>query len=409
MKKKMHPWLILILALSLVLTACSSSEGTSSSGENGKVEEVTIGILYPTSGESARIGTVALNAAKLAAEDINAAGGIKSLGGAKVKLEIMDPGSKLESARSAAENLLQNEDVSVLVGAYTSALSMVVSEVTERREVPFVTFSISDELTSRGFKYLFQVAAKGSQFGKMQVEFAKNLVDTSGLTPKVAIVFENTAYGQSTSSMMKEIADEMGFEVALVESFENNSTDAGPLVTKIKSSGASILFPVAYLQDSITIQKTIKQMGVDILTVAGGAGYLMPDFYEAMGKDAEGVTSVAFWNQDVNKPGNEQLSKKYKETYGEIATEVVGGAYSSVWAAALAIDQAGSTDPNKVRDALDALKIEEGHQADVMPGGPIEFDDKGWNSNTNPVMIQWQDGEPRTVYPEADASVELIK
>jgi branched-chain amino acid transport system substrate-binding protein len=409
MKKKFSNWFVILLIISLILTGCASSNGTSSKGESGKVDEVTIGVLYPTSGESARIGSVSVNGAKLAAEEINAAGGIKSLGGAKVKLEVMDPGSKLESARSAAESLLQKENLSAIVGAYTSALSMVVSEVTERHQIPMITYAISDDLTSRDFKYLFQVSAKGSQFGKTQVEFSKGLVAEKGLNPKVAIIFENTAYGQSTSATMEKIAKEHGFEVALFESFENGLTDAGPLVTKIKSSGASILFPVAYLQDSILIQKTIKQMGVEVLTVAGGGGYLMPDFYEAMGSDAEGVTSVSLWNQDVNKPGNEEFSKKYKDAYGEIATEGAGGAYASVWAVALAIEDAASTDPQKVRDALSNIKVEEGHLGDVMPGSPLEFDDTGWNKGTNPVMIQWQDGEPRTVFPEADANAELRK
>lgn len=404
--------MVLLVVLAVAAVGCGGPK-TETSGPKtetkgtAKVEEVLIGVLYPTSGDFARLGEAALNAVKLAAEDINAAGGIKSLGGAKVKLEIMDPGSKPETARSATESLVQKKSVSALTGDYASTLSLVTSEVAERAQIPFATASIADQLTSRNFKYIFQVSPKGSMFGQQQVKFAKEvLVDKKGIPPKAAIVFENTSYGQSTSQGLKKTAEEMGFQVTLFESYEHSFSDATPLVTKIKASGARILFPVSYLQDSILLQKTIKQMGLDVLTVGGGAGYLMPDFYKALGKDAEGVFSVASWNLDVNKPGIDDVAKRYQGKYGEFLTEHSGEAYSATWVIAQAIEKAASTDPKKIRDALSGLKLAAGQKGAIMPGGDIEFDGAGWNKNVHPVMIQWQDGLPRTVYPSEDAKVQ---
>lgn len=398
--------LIVVLALMLLfLAGCGS--GSSNQNSANQVKEVTIGVLYPTSGDQALLGQAALNAVKLAADDINAAGGIKSLGGAKIKLNIVDPGSSVETARSATENIIKNKP-SALTGDYLSALSMVTSEVTERAKIPFVTASIADSLTNRGFKYIFQVSPKGSMFGQTQVEFAKKvLVDEKGLAPKVAIVFENTSYGQSTSKGLLDTAKKLGFNVVLDEAYDANFTDANPLVTKIKASGATVLFPVSYVQDAILIQKAIKQQNVKTFTVAGGAGYLMPDFYKALGTDAEGVISVASWNNDVNKPGVEDIAKRYKEKYGAFLTEHSGEAYSATWVIAKAIDIAGSSDPQKIRDALSTLKLSAGYPGDIMPGGDLEFDQTGWNKNVHPVIIQWQDGMPRTVYPAVDAKNQL--
>lgn len=409
MKKMWSKLLIVSIILSMVaLTGCSSDSQEASTDGGETVTEVSVGVLYPTSGDFAQLGSAALNAVKLAAEDINASGGIKSLGGAKFKLEIMDPGSKPESTRSATENLIQSKNVSAITGDYSSSLSLVTSEVTERAEIPFVTASISDGLSSRGFKYFFQVSPKGSMFGQTQVEFAKKvLVDNKGLAPKAAIVFENTSYGQSTSGGLKKAAEELGFEIVLFEAYESSFTDASPLVTKIKSSGAKILFPVSYLQDAILIQKAIKQMDAGVVTVGGGAGYLMPDFYNALGEAAEGVVSVASWNLDVNKEGIDDVAKRYKEKYGSFLTEHSGEAYSATWVIKHAIEKAGSADPNKIRDALASLIVEEGQGGAIMPGGNIEFDETGWNSNVHPVMIQWQDGLPRTVYPQEDASSKV--
>ncbi len=408
MKRNFTKVLVVVLAFALLfLAGCGSSSQGSATQTQTQVKDVTIGVLYPTSGDQAVLGQAALNAVKLAADDINAAGGIKSLGGAKIKLDIVDPGSATESARSATENIIKDKP-SALTGDYLSALSMVTSEVAERAKIPFVTASVSDALSSRGYKYFFQVSPKSSMFGATQIEFAKKvLVDQKGMAPKAAIVFENTSYGQSTSKGLVDAAKKMGFDVVLNESYDANFTDANPLVTKIKASGATILFPVSYLQDAILIQKAIKQQNVKIFTIGGGAGYLMPDFYNALGKDGEGVISVASWNNDVNKPGVDDIAKRYQAKYGSLLTEHSGEAYSATWAIAKAIDLAKSADPQKIRDSLATLKLDAGYPGDIMPGGQLEFDSTGWNKSVHPVMIQWQDGIPRTIYPDQDAKTQV--
>ncbi|MBS4224184.1 ABC transporter substrate-binding protein [Lederbergia citrea] len=407
----MKKWMKTITAISLSsllllgLTACNGKEAAS---KDGDVKEVVVGVLYPTSGSLARLGGAALKAVELAAEDINEAGGIQSLGGAKLKLEIVDPGEKPESAKSATERVIQNKKVSAITGDYSSSLSLVTSEVAERAKIPFVTASVSDALTSRGMKYLFQVSPKGSMFGESQVKFAKEyLVDKLGKKPKVAIVFEETSYGTSTSEGLKKTAEEMGLDVALYEPYSANFADASPLVNKIKSSGAEILFPVSYLQDAILIQKTIKKFEVDITTVGGGAGYLMPEFIHELGDAGEGVLSVASWNLDVNKNGVEDINKRYKEKNGEFITEHSGEAYSALWTIAHAIEKAASADPEKIKEALATLELEEGAAGNIMPGGNIEFDKTGWNKNVHPVIIQWQNEIPVTIYPTEDAKGEF--
>ena len=408
---------LVLLVMMLSLTGCGGSDQGESEGKStgekqqsseNKVDEVVVGVLYPTSGNLARLGGAAQDAVKLAAEDINAAGGIKSLGGAKIKLEITDPGSTPESTKSASERLIQTKQVSALTGDYSSSLSMVTSEIAERAKIPFVTASISDGLSSRGFKYFFQVSPKGSMFGETQVRFAKeSLVDDMGIQPKAAIIFEDTTYGSSTAEGLKKTAEELGFDIVLNEPYQAGFTDATPLINKIKGSGATILFPVSYLTDAILIQKTIKLMGVDIITVGGGAGYLMPEFRDALGADADGVVSVASWNKDVNKPGIEDVAARYKEKYGEFLTEHSGEAYAATWVIAHGIEKAASTDPTAIRDAIAELIVEDGMAGGIMPGGNIEFDETGWNKNVHPVIIQWQDGEPKTIYPAQDATSEF--
>lgn len=400
---------IFLTFLLIVLTGCGDQKTTMNQPKpDNKVQEVTIGVLYPTSGEYARFGVAALNAVKMATDDINAAGGIKSLGGAKLKLEIRDPGSDIQTTRSATENLITNKSISAITGDYSSSLSIVTSEVAERAEIPFVTASTANKITTSGFKYIFQLTPLGSIVGRAQAEFAKKiLIDEKGLPVKAAIVFENTSYGQSVSDGVRQTAKELGIEVVLYEPYQAKFADASPLVTKIKASGANVLFPISYLQDSILIQKAIKQMDVKVITIGGGGGFLLPDYYQALGKDAEGVISVALWNGDVNKPGIEGITKRYQDKYGEFPSDQTGAAYSSMWVIAKGIENAASTVPKKIRDAMSTLKLEAGYPGDIIPGDSLEFDQTGRNKNAHPIMVQWQDGLLRTIYPATDAKGKL--
>ncbi|RMF87025.1 MAG: hypothetical protein D6736_13710 [Nitrospinota bacterium] len=152
--------------------------------------------------------------------------------------------------------------------------------------------------------------------------------------------------------------------------------------------------------------REMERQRVTSLIVGGGAGYLLPDFYEAGDWRVATVMSVASWNWDINYPGVLKVAEEYKEKYGRFIFEHAGEAYAIQWVIKEALEQAASRDPRKVRDAIASLRLEPPHPAAIMPGGVVEFDEKGWNSHVYPVLIQWQgDGAmmPRTVYPLKEA------
>ena len=287
---------------------------------------------------------------------------------------------------------------------------MIASEVAERAGMPFVTGSISDQLTNRGFTHLFQVSPKASMFGRAQVEITKLLGEQVGpALNKVAIVFEDTDYGTSTSAGLRSTAEELGFEIVLFESYPFDIPDAGPLVTRIARSEAEIVFPVSYLQDAILIIETLASRGVNVAVVGGGAGYLVPEFQAGLGALSNLTFSVGSWNWDVEHAQPHGISEAFAERTGEaFIHEHAGEGFCMAQLIADAIDRAGSADPAAVRDALAATDLDPPHPAAIMPGGKLSFDETGWNHNVNPVVIQWQDGKPRTVYPEADASTKPV-
>ncbi len=367
-------------------------------------KEVNIGVLYPTSGSQARFGQMCVNAIKMAVDDINNAGGIKSLGGAKINAIYADIQSDPGVTRNQAERLMATGNLAAGTGCYVSTYTLVATEVAERYKIPFVTGSVADKLTDRGFKFTFQVSPKASHFGEMQMEFAAKV---AGKGKRAAVVYEDTDYGTATSKGVIEGAKKYGFEVVMVEPYTAKFTDATPLVNKIKASKPDLMFPVSYITDALLIIRTMKQLNVNASVFGGGAGYIIPDFYKEMGKDGEYVYSAASWNYDINCGEVPKIAEAYEKRYGEFLMEHAGEAYVMIWVLADAVERAASADPGKVRDAMAKTNLTKG-PGSVMPGCHVEFDDKGWNKHVHPVMLQWQKGQLRTVFPESDSRLKPI-
>src|SRR5476651_1086856 len=217
-------------------------------------DPVNIGALYPVTGSMAQIGQGCVNAAKLAVEMINNAGGIKALDGAKLNLIISDVQSDPTVTRTETDRLISGNNLSAIHGCFASALTLIASEVAERAKVPIITGSSTDQL-NKGRSYTFTPFARASQFAKAQLQMSKLVGDK----PKVAVIFENTAFGTSTSNGLKEQAAGEGVEIVMFEPYSAGFTDASPLINKVKASGANALFSVSSLNDLILIVRTVKQ------------------------------------------------------------------------------------------------------------------------------------------------------
>jgi branched-chain amino acid transport system substrate-binding protein len=356
-------------------------------------EPVNIGGLYPVTGSFAQIGQACVNAAKLAVEMVNEAGGIKSLS---------DVQSDTTVTRTETDRLISGNKLAATHGCYASALTLIASEVAERAKVAIITGSSTDML-NKGRHYTFTPFARASQFAKAQLQMSKLVSDK----PKVAVVFENTAFGTSTSNGLKEQAPGEGVEIVLFEPYSAGFADAGPLLNKVKASGANMLFAVSYLNDLILIVRTVKQIGLKVGINGGSGGFVVPDFYKNVGALAEGLQGVAHWNHDVDANA-QKVNAEYKKRYGEFLFEYGGGLVAQTFMLADALERAQSTDPQKVRDALAALDVSSGYAA-MAPGGKVKFGPDGKNVYGHPVGVQWQHADLASIFPKADARAPLMK
>lgn len=384
------------------------------SGTARAADKVDIAIIVPLSGANASVGEQAVNAAKLAVEDINGAGGIKSLGGAKVNLIVADATNDPQGAINTTERVLSQNKIAGAYGLALSPLTTAALPAFVKHHVPVITSAISDTLVTPGNGgYLFQIAPKGSAFGNQQVEFLKFLNEKykMGVT-KAAILYVNNPYGIATEKGIEQLAQKAGLQIVLKSAYPAEIADASPLVSKIEQSGAQVLFPVSYISDASLILTALRSANSHVLVVGGGAGFIWPPIGQSLGDKVNGLTSVASWNLDSKNvkadPKLVEVTKRYAAAYGTFMPEQAGEAYAGVSTLAAAIEAAKSADPAKVRDALAAIDIKSGGGALMQPG-EVAFDAFGANRRVQPVMIQWQGGVPHTVFPESVATSQVTK
>ena len=369
-----------------------------------QTKAINIGVVVPLSGANAQFGINSRQGIELVADEINAAGGIKSLGGAKINLIVADSTSTPTTAASVAQRLITQNDCVAILGAFASSLTLAISEVTERRGIPLLTMSFSDQVTGRGFKNIFQVTSKGSVIGKAQFDGAIALASTSQKKiEKIAILYEDTAYGTSQAAGLRAAAKAANAEIVMDDAYPLGISDVTPLINKLRNSGAQIVFPVSYLNDSLMIIRTMRQQQIDLPIVGGAAGYVIPDFAKGLGSYAEGVLSVSPANYDLAT----EFTERYRKRFGAFMVHEALEHAVLMDVLAQAIHKAKSAKPADVRNALSSTKFTEGW-AKAMTGGAVKFDETGLNTLAEPVMVQWQKNELVTVWPKSLAKGKAI-
>ncbi len=389
-----------VIVMGVTLTACGGGGGT---GTEGGGEPIKIGLPHPLTGVWAEGGRNSVNGALLAIEDINAAGGVEALGGAKLEpveadTSSADPGQ----AASVTRQLVQRERVSALVGSYVSALSLTATTEAEKAGTPMLTQAFTDELTSRGYKNLFQLPPPSSKIGASTVPYVQDAFEASGIAlQRVAVVSSNDAALQAQAERTATAAQTEGLQVVAKEFYPIDLTDASVLARQVTQAKPQLVFLGGPTSAAILVVRTLRSLGYDGPVVGlGGGGILNKGFAEALGNDVNGVLSMAAWNWDMPYEGLADVDKRYRERFKEpFMPQEAGESYAAIWAIKEAMERSKSSKPQDISAALRDIELSSAGGS-FMPGGKVAFDDKGLNPNTFPVMIQWQDGVPKTVWPK---------
>ncbi|HEX5599400.1 MAG TPA: ABC transporter substrate-binding protein, partial [Hyphomicrobiaceae bacterium] len=277
-------------------------------------------------------------------------------------------------------------------------------EATERRGIPLLTMSFSDQITGRGFKYVFQVISKASTIGAAQLEGTMEIAQGSGQKlSSIAIMYEDTAYGTSQAKGLRETAAKHNIEVVMDDAYPLGITDVTPLINKLRATNAQAVFPCSYLNDGLQIIRSMRQQNITLPVIGGAGGYVIPDFKKGLGDFAEGVLSVAPGNYDLAP----ELTNAFKERYGYFMVHEALEHAVCLEVLAQALEKAGKADPEAVREALATTRFE-GGWCNAMPGKAVDFDETGLNTLAKPLMVQWRGEDLVTVWPSDLAKAKAV-
>lgn len=381
---------------------------------SAQTKTVKVALIAPISGPWARQGDLVKKGAEMAIDDINAAGGVKSMGGAKMELVIADTGDTAEKAKNAAQRMVaEHPDVVAGTGAWLSSFTLAVTEVTERAHMPWFTLSYSDQITSRGFHYVFQTSATADKQAELALptvmEMAKQATGKSPTT--TAIISDNTAAPVSfVKPMVNGGLAKAGLKLVANEVYTPPLSDATPLVAKIRAARPDFLWVVSTnVPDDSQIMQKLGEMGIgsDKLPAVGNGAHLgAPELLKTAGADSMEDLFVTIANWGLK--GQEQLIDRFKKRTGEpwMTQDSMCG-YGHIWIIKEALEKAGVADREKVTDVVHAMDTHEG-AAKYFAGGHLKFDAQGRRVDAPLVIVQWQKGVPVTVYPPESATAKPV-
>jgi branched-chain amino acid transport system substrate-binding protein len=352
-------------------------------------------IPLPLTGKPAKFGEIMKRSYEMAAEEINAKGGVK---GKKISLSFEDSNGKPEIARAIVEKLIDSKKQPIIVGEYTSSCAKAVAAVAEERKTPYlVVASADDDITQKNYKYVFRQNQVNAHYADALVAFLKEVVK-----PKtMAILYESSAFGTSGADAMEKDATAFGAKVVLKEKFETGAIDFKPLLSKVKAAQPDVIYTVAYANEAQLIMKQAKELRIDAKLYTGGAaGFAIPEFINGAKDAAEYVVSATLWTPQAKYPGARAFADKYKTKYGDYPSYHGASAYAAMYVTANALDRAKNWTQDGIRDALKATNL-------TTAFGPVKFEDKEGYQNQNfadTLAIQVQKGEFETVWPKSQVS-----
>lgn len=384
------------------LAACSSND--SSSGP----DTITIGSIHPTSGALAGVGGLMDDGAKLAVDDINAAGGIKALDGSKLKLSSGDSQGKAEIGQSEAQRLIGDGAVA-LVGTYQSDVTQNVAAVAERGRVPLVIdVAVDDKILDQGYKYSFRVQPDATSMG---TSGAKSLAeigqDSSTPITSVAYLHIEGAFGDSVFQAFKAEAAKQG--ITSVKEITYPATNFSDATTQVREAAAAkpdVIVATGYYPDGVLIAKAVSELKPDIQGLYGIANGAFDDgsFPQAAGASGQNVLS-ANYHYDAKKERVTDIRARFEKKYGKPMETASVLSYQAVEVIAAGLEKSGSDDPQKLREAIAGIEIDDPLLAF---DGPITFDKRGQNKNATVIVMQVQGDNVEQVFPQQFATKDLV-
>ncbi|MFI4987165.1 MAG: ABC transporter substrate-binding protein [Alphaproteobacteria bacterium] len=367
-------------------------------------EPVKIGIIHPVTGAVAYSGSQSRAGALTAVEDINAAGGIKALGGAKIEPLLADAQSKPDIGVSEIEKL-NEAGVPAIVGGYASFICLATTQAAAKHGIPYVVdVGTDDRIVKAGLSNTFRFSPGYGVFVEAAVASLNQLNTAAGKPAKTAlIVHEDSAFGSGTAGLLAKQLPSIGIEVIETVKHPTPNLDFNNIVLRIKAQNPDIVIPANYYNEYVLLARTMQQQKVRpkaIYSVLGGAA----SQYKFVKEFPEAAAYIMDTNHWYNPKKEAALDLKKKiEAKGLFYTYEAFLNYEAVMLLADALERAASTDRGKITEAL-AASTWSGH---FMPYGPTKFEG-GQNTGARAVNLQVLDNDIKVILPAEFANAKPV-
>lgn len=376
----MYRFLLFLASLSLAVTAWA--------------QPVTLGASVQLTGPVANTGRYYKDAYEFAVEKINAAGGI-SMGSEqrKIALKILDNQSDVNLSVRQYVQLLSQDKVNFLLGPFASNFVLADSSIAEKSRVPMVQGGgASDQIYSRGYKYIFGTLPAASNYFGSTIDA---MVKLNPRPDRVALLYADDSFDVSVANGTRQLLQKAGLKTVIDERYSTNASDFSVLLSRIKSEKADAVLVAGHETEVLNFIRQAKSLNVSPKLYSFTVGVPSADFRHALGKDANGASGMTAWLPSATLKdrwfGNaEEFARAWKTRFGYEPDYHAASGVATVEALVHAIEAAGSTDPQKVRDALDKISFDSLY-------GPVAFDEKGQISLPQ-IMIQIQDDKVVPIY-----------
>jgi branched-chain amino acid transport system substrate-binding protein len=393
----------LLCCLLLAAGACKGSGGENSEAgvEGGTLK---FAAALSLTGQLSREGILTQEGYEFCKQVVNDKGGVE-VGDQSYDLDIVYQDDK--SAPDVAAQLvdqMNDDNIKFILGPYGSSSTQAASAVVERNgQIMISSAGADDAIFEQGYKNTFGVLSPASEYLATIVKAVADIADPVPQT--VAILSADDGFSKTAAQGGADEAEAQGMEVVATESFPEGATDVSSQLTKVKPKNPDLILGSVHLEEGIAIIKQSKELGIE---PAGGFGETVapptPDFAETLGDAADYVLGSSQWTPQTEGQDDwfgtaEDYSKNFRSAFDHVPEYHNAEATAACLAMVMAIEDSGSLDPTAVRESLESLDTESFF-------GQIKFDESGKNTYKPMQVIQIQNGEPVTVWPEAAAELQ---
>jgi len=369
-------WLAVLLALAGAVAVQAAVQG----------EPIRVGVTASLTGDLAAPGQEQLEGVQMWVHDLNARG---ALLGRPVELVYYDDKSDPATSARLYEKLITQDKVDLLLGPYSSDLTIEASTVAEKHNFPMLaTGAASSRIWSRGYRNIFGVDAPASTYMNLVMDSAHR----AGLN-RVALIYADTEFTREVAEGVRSRAAALGMELVFDERYSPGTTDFGAAVQGMRASSPDFVVGATYLDGSVALIRAAKRYQLSPKAFVFTVGPALEEFGETLGADAEGVMGVVSWLRSVRQPGAQDFSFRFKQQHGRDASQYAVYGYGAGQVLEAAVRLAGSLDKDAVRKQL-------GDMIFRSLLGRYRVDETGKQVAKSIYVMQWLDGRRRLVLPK---------